>query len=137
MPKETAKRFIDHYSIISAEEGARRQEAVEAEKLATEAAKLLEDTNIVEPSLTQNTVDNEIKQCQDDMGLEKENAPIENQKSGKGSKKGSPANSGKASPKEEVIKNAPKPASPQKIPSRKGSASNGQELKEKCKTVEE
>lgn len=137
MSKETAKRFIDHYSVISAEEGARRQEAVEAEKLATEAAKLLEDTNIVEPSLTQNTVDNEIKQCQDDKGLEKENAPIENQESGKRSKKGSPANSGKASPKEEVIKNASKPASPQKIPSRKGSASYGQELKEKCKTVEE
>lgn len=48
MTPESTKKFIDHYSIISAEEGIHRQEVMEADRLASEAAKLLEDTNIVE-----------------------------------------------------------------------------------------
>ncbi|XP_045165895.2 uncharacterized protein LOC123529578 [Mercenaria mercenaria] len=48
MSKQRAKQFVDHYSVISSEEGVHRQEIMEANRLATEAAKLLEDTNIVD-----------------------------------------------------------------------------------------
>lgn len=51
MSKEKTNQFINHYSVISPEEGVHRQEVMEANRLANEAAKLLEDTNIVDATL--------------------------------------------------------------------------------------
>ena len=48
MSKERTNQFINHYSVITPEEGVHRQEVMEANRLANEAAKLLEDTNIVD-----------------------------------------------------------------------------------------
>ncbi|XP_052768906.1 uncharacterized protein LOC128209095 isoform X2 [Mya arenaria] len=44
MSSEATKNFVDKYRVISAEEGARRQQISEAENLANEAANLLEST---------------------------------------------------------------------------------------------
>jgi len=50
MPADDTKKFINQYSVISAEEGIRRQEVMEADRLANIAANLLEDSTYVEPS---------------------------------------------------------------------------------------
>lgn len=128
MPAETTKKFINHYSVISAEEGARRQENIEADKLATEAANLLEGTNFEEPPQESIPVETQVM-----PEPEKVVETAEKQPSPKGSKKSSPAQSGQVSPKQpSTRKNSCKPGSPKKASSRKGSVSNGQKSSEKC-----
>lgn len=137
MPADATKKFINHYSVISAEEGARRQEAIEADKLASEAARLLEATNFTDPSdfLSDQNTGNVIPDTCTDM--DKADNNVTKQGSPKGSKKATPANSGKTSPKESPEKATSKPTSPKKVPSRKGSVTNGENTVQKCKDTEE
>ncbi|KAL4238191.1 hypothetical protein ACF0H5_002903 [Mactra antiquata] len=121
MTPENTKKFIDHYSIITAEEGASRQQAMEADKLATEAAKLLEGTDIKETSSC-----NQPKPCSADK---KSSSPD--------IKPSSPLNT-ETQKKSEKTSCSPKnsPAqSPKKASSRKGSMTNGKNAAE-CELVD-
>ena len=42
MSKDASKKFVNHYSVISAEEGARRQEQIQSEKFTVEPKKVIE-----------------------------------------------------------------------------------------------
>lgn len=108
MTKENTKKFIDHYSVITPEEGVHRQEAMEAEKLANEAAKLLEDAHFGEPA-----------------PADVQFVPEENKEHVVLSNKVSAENSGPASPKNSGSKKNSRQSSPKKVSSKKASASNG------------
>lgn len=79
MSQEKTNKFIQHYSVITPEEGLMRQEQLEADKLATAAAKMLEETAM------KDTI---------------QNAEATEIASPKASPKGSPKQSGQVSPKQ-------------------------------------
>lgn len=130
MSADATKKFINHYSVISVEEGARRQEVMEADRLANEAAKLLEDTNVCE--LPQAQTDEKIEAVKEQNSNAEKNGATQ----AEGSKEETPANSGKSLPKQPSSKTSSKPTSPKKVPSRKTSVANGENISQKCKNGE-
>lgn len=111
MSKESTKKFIDHYSVISPEEGVRRQELLEADKLASEVAKALE------VACMEQTVPEPVTDAQSNQ--------MPNQESPKASNKGSPVNNGPASLADPNIQSQSAKAGSKKVSSRKSSISNG------------
>ncbi|XP_052272205.1 uncharacterized protein LOC127872826 [Dreissena polymorpha] len=132
MSAEASNKFINHYKVITAEEGIRQQEIREAEKMADEVTKLLEKSKVNEISTVAETACIQ-KVPEPTTTLSSEPAVCKPENHAPEEKKGSPvhsakitqANSEQVSPKHPSSGKKPtsKPNSPKKVASRKNSAS--------------